>query len=220
MTFEAVSDGIYKKDNEYYTLNLTPSKSIYGEELIQKGGKEYRHWDPRRSKLAAFLKREGSLPLEYDMDVLYLGAGDGTTVSHVADILTHGRVFAVELSGKPYTNLLELSKHRKNIFPILEDAGKPVKYSDIIPKVDFLYQDISQKDQSKIFLKNISFLKKDRYGFIAVKCRSIDVTRSPDKIYSQVENTLRSEGLDILGRTDISRWQKDHAIIMARKAHE
>ncbi|MGM0509692.1 MAG: fibrillarin-like rRNA/tRNA 2'-O-methyltransferase [Thermoplasmatota archaeon] len=220
MNFEEVSDGIYKKGNEYFTLNLAPGRAVYGEELFEYKDKEYRHWDPRRSKLAAFLKREGSLPLEYDMDVLYLGAGDGTTVSHVADILTHGKVFAVELSGKPYTNLLELSKHRKNIFPILEDAGKPEKYSDIIPKVDFLYQDISQKDQSKIFLKNVEFLKEKKYGFIAVKCRSIDVTKSPNKIYSQVENTLRNEGLDILGRTDISRWQKDHAIIITRKAHE
>ncbi len=217
MNFEAVSDGIYKKGNEYYTLNLTPGKSVYGEELIEHEDKEYRHWDPRRSKLAAFLKREGSLPLKYDRDVLYLGAGDGTTVSHVSDILTHGKVFAVELSGKPYTNLLDLSKHRRNIFPILEDAGKPGNYSDIVPKVDFLYQDISQKYQSEIFLKNLRFLKEGRYGFIAVKCRSIDVTRPPKQIYSQVENTLRNAGLEIIGRTDISRWQKDHAIIMTRK---
>lgn len=216
MNFKTVSDGIYKKDNEYYTLNLTPGVSVYGEDLEKDNDMEYRRWDSNRSKLAAFLKREGSLPLKYDMNVLYLGAGDGTTVSHMSDILTHGKVYAVEISGKPYTNLLNLSKKRKNIYPILEDASKPSRYSDIVPKVEFLYQDISQKDQAKIFLKNTQFLKEICYGFIAVKCRSIDVTKPPEQIYSQIEADLETSGLKVLGKTDISRWQKDHAIIMVK----
>jgi len=35
------------------TTNLTPTRSVYGESLIEYDGVEYRLWDPFRSKIAA-----------------------------------------------------------------------------------------------------------------------------------------------------------------------
>jgi fibrillarin-like pre-rRNA processing protein len=35
------------------TLNLTPSKAVYGERLVEVEGGQYRLWDPFKSKLAA-----------------------------------------------------------------------------------------------------------------------------------------------------------------------
>ncbi len=211
-----VSHGVFKIQGNIYTLNLVPGKSVYGEELFLYKDVEYRRWDPRRSKLGAFLIKEKDLPFRYDSVVLYLGAGDGTTVSHLSDILTHGKVFAVEVAKKPYRNLLELSKKRKNIFPVLADARNPENYKDIIGKVDVIYQDIAQRDQVEIFLKNLFLLEEERFALIAVKARSMDVSSPPKEMYRKVEKRLE-ERHEVISCVDISPWQKDHAIVVIKR---
>lgn len=217
MTLKPLIDGVYKENDDIYTMNLTPGESVYGEDLLEEDEFEYRRWDPNRSKIGAYLKKTEFLPITYESKILYLGAGDGTTVSHLSDIVTHGNIFAVEMARNPYRKLLNLSEKRKNIFPIMADAHNTEEYSDIIQKVDFIYQDISQRDQTEIFLKNIKFLKDGHYGFLAVKSRSIDVSKKPEKIYHEVEKNLQKSNLMVKDRIDISRWQKDHAIIVLKK---
>ncbi|MEF8832204.1 MAG: fibrillarin-like rRNA/tRNA 2'-O-methyltransferase [Candidatus Thermoplasmatota archaeon] len=212
-----VDVGIYEKDGKFYTLNLIPGQDVYGEELIEEEGFEYREWDPERSKLCAFLEKEGSIPIEPDMDILYLGAGDGTTVSHLSDVVTEGRIFAVEVARDPFRNLLSLSKERRNIFSVMADARNPERYEGIVGKVDFLYQDISQKDQTEIFLKNLRFLEEDSVGIIAVKARSVDVSKDPENIYDEVEEELKKQDCEVVLRKDISHRQKDHAMIVIEK---
>lgn len=212
-----VSDGVFKIQGRYYTLNLDPGESVYGEDLLQLNDVEYRNWDPNRSKLAAFLVKEKSLPFQYDSKVLYLGAGDGTTVSHLSDILTDGKIYAVEMAKNPYRNLLRLSERRKNIFPILADAQRPEEYRGLVGKVDLVYQDIAQRDQVDIFIKNLDFLKEGQHGLIAVKSRSMDVSSSPDEMYRKVKERLEDKDYDVLMQVDISRWQRDHAVIVVEK---
>ncbi len=206
---------ILERNGSHYTPNLVPGVSVYGEDLIVEGGREYRHWDPRRSKLAAYLKEGGSLPFDSKNSVLYLGAGDGTTVSHLSDILSEGCIFAVELSPKPFRNLLSLSEKRENIFPILADARYPDKYSSMVQDIDFMYQDIAQQDQVEIFIKNLLHFKPVNAA-IAIKSRSIDVTKSPKTIFKEVKETLKEREIEVLNTMDISRWQKDHAIILIK----
>lgn len=213
---KAVSPGIYERDGSFFTINLVPGESVYGEEIVKEENFEYREWDPRRSKLGAFLKEIESLPVQPDMDVLYLGAGDGTTVSHLSDIVTEGRIIAVEKADKPYRNLLSLSSERRNIYPVLADAREPERYQDVVDKVDFLYQDIAQRDQTRIFLKNTPYLKEDGYGFLSVKSRSIDSSSSPEEIYGEVENRLERD-IEVQMTVDIGRWQKDHTVIVIKK---
>jgi len=217
MKLEPIIDGVYNHNDNIYTMNLVPGESIYGEDLIREDDFEYRRWEPSRSKIGAYLKKSDFFPITYESNILYLGAGDGTTVSHLSDILTHGKIFAVEMARNPYRKLLNLSEKRKNIFPIMADAHDTEKYSDIVGEVDLLYQDISQRDQTEIFLKNIKFLKDGHHGLIAVKSRSIDVSKKPEIIYDEVESKLKSSGLKIKDRVNISRWQKDHAIIIIEK---
>lgn len=89
---------VYLKDGQIATKNLTPGISVYGEELIHEK-EEYRIWNPRRSKLAAaLLNGLENLDISEDAKVLYLGASTGTTVSHISDIVTDGRIYAVEFS--------------------------------------------------------------------------------------------------------------------------
>jgi len=209
--------GVYEKDGKYYTLNLIPGQDVYGEELIEEEGFEYREWDPNRSKLCAFLEKERSIPIQPDMDILYLGAGNGTTASHISDIVTEGRIFAVEIARDPFRNLLSLSKDRRNIFSIMADARNPERYEGVVGMVDFLYQDISQKDQSEIFLKNLRFLKEASTGIIAVKARSVEVSKDPEEIYEEVEKELEEQGCEIVQKTDISHRQKSHAMFVIEK---
>ncbi len=217
MKLSNVKEGVYRYKGEYYTLNMHPGTTHHGENIISDGGKEYRHWEPYRSKLGAFLKKCGTLPIHPGMDLLYLGAGDGTTVSYLSDIIRSGRIFGVEFSRRPFRHLLELSKKRNNIYPILADARDVSNYEDMVPPVDFIYQDIAQREQSDIFVKNIQFLDVGCKGILAIKSRSIDVTRRPSEIYNEVEKHLISSDLNVLKRVDIGAWQKDHALFVIKK---
>ncbi len=203
---------ILEKDGKHYTPNYVPGVSVYGEELIRERDVEYRYWDPHRSKLAALLRSGGDIPVDQCSSVLYLGAGDGTTVSHLSDLLTEGVIVAVELSSRPFRNLLSLTERRDNILPVMADARYPEEYDDLLGGVDYLYQDISQQDQVDIFIKNLKHFGPERAA-IAVKSRSIDVTREPVEIYNDVKGRMKQEGFNVVAVRKISRWQKDHAIV-------
>src|SRR5580693_5293632 len=75
-----------------FTRNLVPGNRVYDEDLLKIEGKEYRSWDPYRSKLAGAILK-GELPrdiIKSGDKVLYLGASTGTTASHVSDIVGMG----------------------------------------------------------------------------------------------------------------------------------
>ena len=135
---------------DFGTLNLNPGKKVYGERLIQHGGKEYRTWDIYRSKIAAAIEHGlQNFPFKENTKILYLGAGNGTTVSHFSDVCTQGQIFAVEFSARSAIDLFMLAKQRKNIVPLLADANHLLSYLAIAPEVDVIYQDIAQRDQTR-----------------------------------------------------------------------
>src|SRR3972149_2914846 len=80
-------EGVYVDRAWLYSRNFVPGVSVYGEPLIREGQQEFRRWDAYRSKCAAYLKRGGRhWPFRATSRVLYLGAGTGTTISHLSDI--------------------------------------------------------------------------------------------------------------------------------------
>jgi len=205
--------------NVLATLNLTPGKAVYDERLFKIDEREYRIWSPYRSKLAALLKMKYSEPiLKVGDHVLYLGAASGTTVSHVSDIIGgSGIVYAVEFSPRSARDLLTLAETRTNIIPILADAHSPETYAPFLTTVDSVYQDVAQPDQTLIAVKNTRmFLKPRGYLILAVKARSIDVSREPAVIYREQEMQLQREGLSVLDQKNIEVYEKDHAMLIAR----
>ena len=81
---------------------------------------------------------------------------------------------------------------------------------------DVIYQDIAQKGQVDIFLKNINaFLKKDGYALLAIKARSIDVTKNPKQIFKEVREMLDKEMIIVDYRT-LEPYQKDHAFFICK----
>jgi fibrillarin-like pre-rRNA processing protein len=209
--------GVYTKNERLFTQNLETCRGmrVYNEQLFTEDNHEYRSWNPFRSKLAAALLKGLSVPLQSDSKVLYLGAATGTTVSHISDILTDGTVYAVESSPIALTSLLNVSKQRLNIIPILADANHPERYQQFVPPVDLVYQDISQRNQADIFSRNIRvFLKPEGIALIMVKARSIDVALKPKQAYELVTTALKQQRFVVKKIVDLAPYEKDHAAIL------
>ena len=209
--------GVYKVKNKIFTENHKSCKGIkvYNERLVKYKGIVFRSWNPYRSKHAAAILNGLSIKINPNSDFLYLGAATGTTVSHISDILKEGTVFSVESSPIAVKKLLEVSENRRNIIPILEDANHPDRYSLIVPIVDIIYQDISQRNQAEIFIENSKrYLKKNGIGIIMVKSRSIDVSLEPKKAFDLVCSKLEGSGFKILNKLNLNPYEKDHAAIM------
>lgn len=216
-TFKNIQ-GVYQKNKNLLTKNFAPSNQVYGENLVQEKDVEYRMWNPRRSKLAALLLNGGkTFPFYNKSRVLYLGAASGTTASHLSDIITDGMIYCVEFSQRAFRDLVLVCETRKNMIPILEDAHFPARYKPMVGKVDVVYQDISQRDQVNIILKNLSLCLKDNgYGILMVKARSIDITASPSSIFQTVKQDLKRNNLKILESINLGPYAKDHMGIVLK----
>lgn len=177
----------------------------------------HRPWDPRRSKLAAYiLKGVQELPFKPSSNVLYLGAANGTTAGHVADICHEGTVYCVEVSKRSFRDLIKTCEVVDNMIPILGNARTPHQYAPLVGKVDIVYQDIAQRDQAHIFLKNIeaySNPSEELFGILMVKSRSIDVAERPRNIYSIVLKELQGR-CQVLDRRELDPYEKDHMAIL------
>ena len=122
---------------------------IHNEKILTLSNEEYRIWDPYHSKLAALILKDVPIPIKKDSNVLYLGAANGTTVSHVSDIVSEGTVFAVEFSPRAMQDLIQISIPRMNLIPILADARHPNSYRNMVPEVDLIYQDVAQRERRR-----------------------------------------------------------------------
>merc|ERR1719158_1768763 len=118
--------------------------------------------------------------------VLYLGAGSGTTVSHVSDIVgPDGGVYAVEFSHRSGRDLINMAKKRTNIIPIIEDARHPHKYRMLVPMVDTIFADVAQPDQARIVAINAQyFLKTGGHFVISIKANCIDSTAEAEAVFA------------------------------------
>ena len=200
------------------TINLLKGVTLYGEKLISRDGNEYRTWDPFRSKLAAAYIKGLHFEFSNVGNVLYLGASTGTTVSHLSDIVGQsGKIFAVESSTRVARELISnVSSKRTNVIPIIEDARKPRSYFSIYDKMDLVYCDIAQPDQTTIAIDNCKiYLKEAKPMLLVIKTRSIDVTMSPKNVISQEIKKLESNSFEIKQEIDLEPFDKDHAMINA-----
>jgi fibrillarin-like pre-rRNA processing protein len=207
-------------ERQLATLNLVEGNSVYGEKLVKQKGAEYRVWDPYRSKLAGAMKKGlKNLPIKKSMKVLYLGASTGTTVSHISDIVgLDGIVFAVEPAIRVARELIEnVASKRPNVMPIIEDARKPQSYFSIFGKVDLVYSDIAQADQTDIAIANChAYLKQGAAILVVIKTRSIDVTMDPPSVVAREAKRLQDHAFHIDQIINLDPFDKDHSIIHAR----
>ena len=200
------------------TKNLIPRNQVYNEQLLTVNGVEYRIWNPFRSKLAAAIMNNlNDFPFNKKSDVLYLGVSTGTTISHISDIVEqNGTIFGVEHTSRVARDFLDrVASHRKNIVPIIQDARKPGEFFSVYKKVDIVYVDIAQADQTDIAIENCKlFLKSGGYLFLVIKTRSIDVTKDPKRVIKNEAKKLESL-FEIKQTIDLQPYDKDHAMVVA-----
>ena len=212
---------VRREDRNGRTILLTPNLAkgyrVYNEELINRGGVEYRTWDPFRSKLAAaMLKGLPDDTIEEGDRVLYLGTSTGTTPSHVSDIVGEkGMLIGVEFSPRVAREFVEnVARQRKNVIPFVADARDPSKYN--ISKVDLVYCDIAQPDQTEIAMENCrAMLKPGGRLLLVVKARSIDVLKDPQRVFQEERKRLEGAGFRVESIIELSPFEKDHALIIA-----
>lgn len=203
--------GVYTDGRHLLTVNGAPGEDVYGERLVTVNGVEYRLWDPYRSKLAAMIMLGAEcFGIESSSKVLYLGAASGTTASHVSDIVTDGFVFCVEVSERSFRDLVKVCETRKNMIPILADANTPEEFGEMIEGVEFVYQDIAQRNQVDIFVRNMAAFEAER-GILMLKSRSIDVNRQPRGIFREVKKSLLKSCLKVKDVIELEKYSKDHA---------
>lgn len=207
-----------------FTKGLVPTR-FADQRIIRQEGVDYREWDPGRSKLAAAIKKGlQQMGISQGKSVLYLGASHGYTPSFVSDIVREdGFVFCLDFAPRVVKDLVFICESRSNMAPIMADAKKTEEYAKWLgdDKVDVVYQDIAQRGQADIFIKNCDrFLKKGGYGLLALKARSEDVTKRPVDIFKRIkkrfEGELSSQYL-IVDYRELDPFEKDHAFFVVKR---
>ena len=210
---------VYEDGRRIYTRNLTPGKTFFKERTAKEGSAEYREWDPKRSKLAAaIVKGASNTFIRQGSVILYLGAAHGYTPSYISDIVGNsGFIFAIDNAPRVVRDLVMLAKVRKNIAPILANAHHPESYMDKVSQADIVYQDIAQKDQLGIFMKNMDiFLKSGGYGLFAVKARSIDIRQRPKTIFNDIRAAV-DKVYPVIDFRSLDPFELDHCFIICKK---
>ncbi|MFA6332556.1 MAG: fibrillarin-like rRNA/tRNA 2'-O-methyltransferase [Methanoregula sp.] len=184
---------------------------VYGERMLDGA----RIWDPFRSKLAALYYAGTGVELTPEMRVLYLGAANGTTVSHVADYVEV--VYAVEFAPRPMQDLLQVARRRPNLVPIMADATQPEQYAPLVEEIDLLYQDVAQPNQAAILARNCAFLRPGGRAILMLKTRSVDIRKTPEEVFRATIVELAAAGLEVVETLWLSPYHKDHAAIVCVK---
>lgn len=214
------------KEDKLATINMNPGESVYAEkrtsvdEKTQSGIEtkiEYREWNAFRSKLAAgIFNGLEKIYMCPGAKVLYLGAANGTTVSHVSDLVGPlGTVYAVEFSERSGRDLLNMAKRRPNIVPIIEDARKPWLYRTMISGlVDCIFSDVAQPDQSRIINVNANHFLKIGGGYVfSIKANCVDSTADPEMVYEKERKEMKKFGFKVKEQITIEPFERNHAII-------
>ena len=218
------------------TKNLVKGNQYYNERLVQLNGEEYRIWKHYRSKLAAgIILGLEILPIIEKSRILYLGASQGITASHVSDMIgPEGVIYAVEHSHETAKKLQEeVTSKRKNIKPIIMDVAKPSQYQIIDRKVDVVYVDLDQPNEMEIAILNCKmYLQVGGYLLFMVKTRSVDQYQGKKFIIndkSELVNTIEEinakkyttmdslkVNFEILQQINLADFFKEHSLIVAK----
>ena len=207
--------GVWIKGKQIFVESPIKGDKSFTNNIIKSGRKEFREWNPYRSKAAAAIANGlRTFPIRKSIKILYLGISFGTTSSFFSDIIGNsGVIYGIEISERCMRELNQVAEKRKNIVPILADARKPQDYPWVEP-VDLIFQDVATNDQSEIVTRNaLQFLKNDGYAMVAIKSRSIDVTKKPRHIYKQELEKLRNK-FSIVEKLELDPYEKDHLFIV------
>jgi len=106
---------------------------------------------------------------------------------------------------------------RSNMSPIMADARFPESYTSLVEKVDDIYCDVAQPQQAEVLADNADvFLKAGGWIMLAIKARSIDVTKKPSEVYEREMQVLKARGFSVENVVYLEPYDKDHAMIVGQ----
>ena len=219
----SLTDAVRMDGSAPWTWSAHPGSMVYGETVRKAKDGEWRRWDPRRSKVASGLLRTTGAPERLlpqpGAHVLYLGAGHGTTVSHIHDVVCHngasGRVVAVDLSPRCLRDLTRLSHARPGLVPVLGDARRFAAWRAWLPRrASWVFQDVAQAHQASIFTAACErFLSPDGRGLLSLKVES-DRGTDAAALRTRVEQELAEAGLVLDEVIDLEGFEDNHLLFV------
>jgi fibrillarin-like pre-rRNA processing protein len=218
MNMKETFPGVLRSGDRLFTKALVRGDRAFTKSLARHKGEEFREWNPYRSKAAAaILNGIKNFPIAARAKILYLGISSGSTSTFFSDIIgPDGVIYGVEISERSMRDLTQVAERRGNIVPVLADARKPETYAWVEP-CDVVYQDVATNDQSEIVIRNSQrFLKPGGFAMIAIKARSIDVTRPPKEIYKKERSKL-DKSFEVLDFVELDPYEKDHGFFVLGK---
>lgn len=205
----ALPEGVAYREIDGEERLATRGAPVYGEPV--DGG--WRAWSVRRSKLGAMVDAGMDTGLAGDDRVLYLGAANGTTASHVADFARV--VYAVEFASRPMDDLVAVAESRATLVPLLEDAHHPETYAHVVEaNLDAIVQDVATRGQARVACANRGFLAENGRLIAAIKARSEDATADPEAVFDAALDELRTT-YEVLDTRRLAH-HADHLAVVAR----
>lgn len=220
-----LSPSVRLEGRALWTLSADGGRKVYGETIRRSRGEVWRRWDPFRSKLAAGILRSGEDPglllPAAGSTVAYLGAGHGTTVSHLHDHLCGaanefgGRLISVDISPRCLRDLNRLAVRRPGIIPVLGDARRLSEWAHLLPRgADWLFQDVSQAGQVAIFAAAAKrLLRPGATALLSLKAASERWNKEGERaLFAQVVEDLTSSDIVIAEAIELQGFEDQHIL--------
>ncbi len=149
--------------------------------------------------------------------VLAIGNSLGLGVTPAEGIVRSLGASVTISPGQTLHDLIGTSAPRINLIPILADARDPVSYTNMVTEVDIIYQDVAQRGQAEIAIRNAElFLKKGGLLVLIIKSRSIDSVKNTDEVsHNEIRNL--GELFKVTGTLNLEPFHSDHAVVLAQK---
>ena len=221
--------GVMHQGRRLWSRNAVKGEQVRDERLRRDGKIEWRSWNPRSSKLgAAIIRTSGDAEIllpEPGSNVLYIGAGHGTTISHLHDHVcgsgNHhaGSIVSVDLSARCIRDLISLAEKRPGIIPVLADARQLDDYSIFLPnRVPWILQDVSQAGQVELMLKVCNrFLSKNGIALLSLKAASERWSNGGDEArFSDAESKIADSQMKLIERIDLKGLEEQHVMYVLR----
>lgn len=231
--WRSLSDDVGAEGRRLWTRSADPGVAVHQESLRRMRGGEWRAWDPRSSKLAAGMLRtrqdQRRLLPEPGSTVAYLGAGHGSTISHLHDHLCGpdntygGRLVSVDIAARCLRDLTALARRRRGIVPVLGDARKPQVWMPLVGgRVDWLFQDVALAGQAEAFITAArAGLAPGGVGLLSLKSHSERRRAESDgDIIRAAADACAAAGLEVEEVVALVGWEEGHALIVLRAPHD
>ncbi len=226
---DSIGWGVIRQGRGLWSRNAVKGEQVRDERLRRDGKIEWRSWNPRSSKLGAAIIRTSEdaeilLP-KPGSNVLYIGAGHGTTISHLHDHVcgsgNHhaGSIVSVDLSARCIRDLISLAEKRPGILPVLADARQLDDYSIFLPnRVPWILQDVSQAGQVELMLKVCNrFLSQNGIALLSLKAASERWNDGGDEgRFSDAESKISDSQMKLVERIDLKGLEDQHVMYVLR----